>query len=447
MPPPLALLLCTVFVLFLLRLERKQGPEMSRALWIPTIWMLSIASKPLGVWFPSAGGDMESGSPLDRVFLSGLLCLGLFILACRKFSWSRAIKEHTWLTLLIGYMLISILWSDIPFISFKRWIRELVAVVMAFLVLTERDPRQALESLIRRTVYMLIPFSLLLIKYFGEYGRMYNRWSGQVMWVGVTLHKNSLGRLCLIAAFFLVWALVRRWQGRDTAVGKYQTSADLFVLILTLWLFRGPTGGVQSATSTAALAVGLASFAGLFWMKKHKIIWGANTWAAIMALVIGFGIVTPMVGGSSVAGFASFLGRDETLTGRTDIWAGILPIAMQHSILGCGFGGFWTTMKMEAFKTNTAHSGYLEIILELGFVGILLISMFVLSCCRKAHRELGRDFDWGALWICYLLMTVLHNVAESSLDSFTSQLTAILLFLAVCSTAVTSYTPGVSRQV
>ena len=48
MPRQLALLLCTAFVLFLLRLERRQSAGVSAALWIPTLWMLAIASKPLG---------------------------------------------------------------------------------------------------------------------------------------------------------------------------------------------------------------------------------------------------------------------------------------------------------------------------------------------------------------------------------------------------------------
>ena len=204
MPRQLALLLCTVFVLFLLRIERRQAPSVSLTLWIPTIWMLCIASKPLGVWFGSTGGDAESGSLLDQLFLSALLCLGLFTLASKREVWSNAIKEHPWLVVLIGYMLVSILWSDIPFISFKRWIRELVAVIMAFVLLTERDPQEAMQSILRRTIFILIPFSLLLIKYFPEYGVQYGRWSGGQMWIGVTLQKNGLGRLCLMAASFRV---------------------------------------------------------------------------------------------------------------------------------------------------------------------------------------------------------------------------------------------------
>jgi exopolysaccharide production protein ExoQ len=437
MSSKLALLFCTVFVLFLLRLERKQSPHVSLTLWIPTIWMLYIASKPLAIWFKSGSDDFESGSPLDQYFLAVLLCLGLFILAMRKFNWSRAMNNNIWVMLLISYMLVSVLWSDIPFISFKRWIRELIAVLMAFLILSERDPRQAMQSLFRKTIYILIPFSVLLIKYYPEYGVEYGHTSGGQMWLGVTTQKNSLGRLCLIAAFFLLWTLVRRRQGRDIPVRKYQTLAEVSILILTLLLIRGP-GDQYSATALTSLAAGLVAFVGLLWIKKKRINLGKNTLTVIMVLIICFGILQPIIGGSSVSGLTSTLGRESTLTGRTEIWAGLIPVVMQQPILGSGFGGFWTPANRAKHEIGEAHNGYLDLLLDLGIVGLLLASMFLMSSCRKAQREMSSDFDWAILWICYLLMSVIHNITESSLNSFTSYLTAVLIFLSVSSVKATS---------
>lgn len=430
MPPQIALIISILFVIWLLRIDQKHAPKMSFTLWIPTIWMLLTAIKPLGVWFRI--GPDEEGSPLDRVVLSGLLCLGLFILAQKRFRWSRAIKEHTWLVLLIGYMLVSILWSDIPYISLKRWIRELIAVVMAFLVLTERDPRQAVQSIFRRTIYILIPFSYILIQYFPEYGRQYGRWSGVLMWTGVASQKNGLALLCLFSAFFLVWTLIRRWQGRDIPVVKYQTPVELFLLFLTIWFFMGPQHTFKySATSTAALAVGLTAFIGLLWLKKRGILIGSRSLTVIISIIIFYGTITPFVGHLSVFDVSSILGRSEALTGRTNVWAELLPVVERQPILGYGFGGFWTPKTRDFYEIGDAHSGYLDVLLEIGFVGMLLLAMFLLSSCRKAQKVMAQDFDWGALWICYLLMVVIHNIAESSINSFASHLTVVLLFLAL----------------
>jgi O-antigen ligase len=434
MPPPLALLLCTIFVIFLIRLEHKQAPELSRYMLIPTIWMLVIFSKPLDVWFGNAAQDtMESGSPLDRIFLIVVLCLGLLILLRKKFDWPSAIKENYWLVFLVVYMLVSILWSDIPYISFKRWTRELVAGVMAFLVFSERDPHQAVLSILRRLIYILIPFSHLLIKYYPAYGVEYGRWSGYKTWIGVSSQKNGLARLCIVSALFLIWTLYRRWRGLDVPVVKYQTHIEIFLLFLTFWLLMGPDKTfAYSATSTVSLIVALLALAGFFWIKKRGFALGANALKAVVFLIIVYGTVTPMVGKLSVLDVSSSFGRDQTLTGRSDIWAILVPFAMSRPILGHGVGGFWTTA-MRNLTSSHAHNGYLDAVLSLGFVGLLMVSMFLLSCCQRAQRAITYDFDWGILFVCYLIMTMVYNISESTIDSLCGSLTAIILFFSVSS--------------
>lgn len=435
MSSALALFLCTVFVLFMLRLDHKQASKVSRGSWIPTIWMLSIATKPLGTWFGlGEEGDAE-GSALDRVILSGILCLGFFLLAKRKLGWSSVIKDNVWLFLLIIYMLISISWSDIPYISFKRWIRELIAVVMAFVVLTEQDPRQAVQSILRRTVYILIPFSLVLIKYYPQYGVEYGPWVGELMWVGVTVQKNGLGRLCLISVFFLIWTLIRRWQGRELVTGKYQAHAEVLLVAIALWLLVGG-GGIStvSATAVAALTAGLVMLLSLLWMQRRRSYWGTKISGVIIAVILIYGIVLPFVvaGGSVDSFLTSALGRNQTLTGRTDIWAKLLPFIEQNPIFGYGFGGFWTsTTQKIVYGVKEAHNGYFAACLELGVIGLLMITMFLWSIIRKAQRAMVHDTDWGILCLCFVLMAVIHNISEASINSFQRHLTAVLLFLSV----------------
>lgn len=390
--------------------------------------------------------NIESGSLLDQIFLSSLFLFGLLILLGRHFEWSSAISKNVCLILLLSYMLVSTLWSDIPFISVKRWIRELIAVVMAFVILSERNPREAMESLFRRSIYILIPFSLILIKYFPKYGREYSQWEGKEMWIGVTMQKNGLGRLCLIAAFYLIWTLLRRWQGKDIPVNKYQTYSELFILGSTFLLLWGPAGA-YSATAIASLTLGVTAFMGLLWMKKKQIHLAAITLMVILAFIMCVGILMPMVGGSPVSSLTSLLGRDESLTGRTDIWAELLPFVQRHPIWGCGFGGFWTTGTTELLAVNETHNGYLEVLLHLGIIGITFTAIFLLFCCRQAQKELDRDYDWGSLCVCFILMAAIHNISESSFDSFDRQLTAVLLFLSVLSTSNKTCTLGISQEV
>lgn len=382
---------------------------------------------------------MEEGSELDRTVLTALLCIGLIILAKRRFNWANAIKENIWVMLLIVYMLVSCLWSDSLFISLKRWSKELVAVVMAFVIVTEPDSRKALESLFRRIIYITIPFSYLLINYFPEYGRMYVHHQGLLMWTGVALHKNGLAHLCLFAAFFLIWTFIRRQQGRYTPVVSYQTILEAFILILIFWLWGGPQHTfMYSATATFAFALGLSAFIGLSLENKMGTMLGRKVLIALIAFIIIYGTVTPMVGKLSIIDMSSMLGREETLTGRADVWRKLVPAAMSRPILGYGFGGFWTTAARAQFQISEGHNGYLDLILSLGFVGLMLFAIFLLSSARKAQQLMTEDFDWGALWICYLLMTVILNITESSLGSFTAKMMAVIFLMTTSSTTFTS---------
>lgn len=434
MPPLVALALCSLFVIWLLRLEHKQAPDVSRALWIPTIWMLIVASRPIGVWFQARSRDPDASSPLDLGFLIVLFLFALVILSRRKARWTGALKENPWLLALIVFMLVSIIWSSIPGSSLKRWSKEFQAVLMALVVFSELHPRQALESILRRTTYVLIPFSIVLIKYFPVYGVDYGTWSGAQEWLGVAQQKNSLASMCIISGVFLIWSLFRRWKKIGPPAGKYQTGAEGLLLLVTFYLLGGPSHSVfYSATSAYALVAGLLFCAWIFLRKKSKKSLPAGPLLAVMSFIIILGVATVFVGGSGIRFAASSAGRDATLTGRTLVWTSLLPVVLRSPIVGLGFGGFWTSKTRDVFRISGAHSGYLDILLGIGFIGLILAAMFLLSSCRKAHRELSQDFYWGLLWLCYLMMSVVHNIGESSLDSFTSQMTAVLLLFAISS--------------
>jgi len=435
----IALLICTIFVLFMLRLDRKQSPEVTFAFWIPTIWFLVVSSKPVALWFQSTGATIEEGNPLDRLFLIVILCLGLAMLIKRKFNWSDIIKENIWLLILLSYMLFSCLWTDAPFISFKRWTRELITIVMVFVMISEPQPWKSLESLLRRTIYILIPFSYLLINYFPEYGRLYLHHSGDLMWIGATLHKNSLAMLCVTAIFFLIWTFIRRREESISPVPWYQNYFEVLILILALWLMGGPNHSFNySATATIAGTIGLVMLIGFYWLKKRGIILSPIILTALIAVIFIYGTITPMIGKLSLIDVSSVAGREKTLTGRTQVWEQLVPVAMKRPLIGYGHGGFWTTDARADFDITGSHNGFLDIILSLGFVGLVLYSIFFLSNIRKAQKVILRNFDWGVFWICSLVIFLLSNITESSVASFMSSDFVVILCITFTSVANSS---------
>ena len=110
-------------------------------------------------------------------------------------------------------------------------------------------------------------------------------------------------------------------------------------------------------------------------------------------------------------------------------------------VIGTGFGGFWTTQVINDVQVNEAHNGYLEVILHLGFVGLFITCMFVFECGWDARRALSDDFDWGNLSVCFVVMSVVYNIGEASIDSLTNHFTAMQLFL-----VLTCQRPSVSTR-
>lgn len=429
MPPVAALLLCSVFVVFLLRAQRRSSRHVSPVVWIPTFWLMVMASRPLRIWFGTgqnlAGGN-ESGSSLDSGVLTALTLVAVLVLVRRRFDWWGSFRRHKWLIVLLGYMFLSTLWSDITLIALRRSVREAIVVVMAFLLMSETNPRQALAAVLRRSAYILIPFSLVLIKYYPSLGRAYGRWSGVEMWTGVTGQKNELGRLCMIGLFFLLWSLyVHRRELRSAYGARYQRWADISVIFIGSYLLIGS----HSSTSLATFAFGVVTFVGLRLIRKIMIPQTAMLMFVI--LLMAFGLATPFVGGATVARFTGTLGRDDTLTGRTDIWADVLPAWEKRPVLGYGLGSFWTDARRELYKIPTSHNGYLDILLDLGEVGLTLYTIWLLSCTRQLHRALALDYEWASLAICLLIMGLVYNISESALNTFTEEMTAVMAMVSL----------------
>src|SRR5450755_2831560 len=119
MPPPLAALLTVAFIIFLFRRDLRTHPNITRALWLPFIWIVVSSSRALSEWmtlcgFPT-GGTLEDGSPVDRLFYIMLIVAGFTVLRRRNVRVSQLMRENRWLAAFLIYCLLAVLWSDFPF--------------------------------------------------------------------------------------------------------------------------------------------------------------------------------------------------------------------------------------------------------------------------------------------------------------------------------------------
>lgn len=414
MPPPLALLLTTAFVAFLFWRDVRERPPVTGALWIPLLWMLIIGSRFVSEWLSLGGtfdtpSDLAEGSPLDRGVFLGLELAGLYVLYRRRISWSTVISRNVWLAIFLAYCALSLLWSEFPLVAFKRWVKVLGHPIMALIVATEPDPREAVLRLMKRSAYVLVPFSIMLIKYYPELGRGFGRWTGEAFNTGVTTNKNALGYVGLLLGFFFFWHLVTTLRGRKGPAWRNELLLGGTFLCMIAWLLYM----ANSATSLMALMVGISTvlFLGLRSVnKRHVGVYLVTGLLLLSGVELVFGVIDTAI---------QAVGRDATLTGRVELWEGLLRFHV-NPLLGAGFESFWLGERAEVlwarywWRPNQAHNGYLETYLNLGWVGVILLAGWIFAAFRKAHRTLLSDFSFGRFQMGLLAIVVVYNYTEAT---------------------------------
>ena len=131
----------------------------------------------------------------------------------------------------------------------------------------------------------------------------------------------------------------------------------------------------------------------------------------LVSLVLAY----PVLSGLLLRITTSALSRREDLTGRTDIWRTLLEVASKSPLLGVGYGGFWGLNPVgNQLEVGQGHNGFLDVYLELGGVGIVLLAAFFLSVCTKIQREFRYGTSWGVFGICFLLVTLIYNLSETA---------------------------------
>jgi exopolysaccharide production protein ExoQ len=414
LPPIVASFLTLAFIVFLFRRDIREKPNITGALWLPLLWLVMTCSRGLSQWLnifglPVAGApSVEEGSPLDAWFFFVLIAAGFYVLNKRQVRLSEIVRNNGWLIVFLLYCFISITWSDFPFVAFKRWIKILGHPIMALIVLTEPDLDEALTRLMKRCAYVVVPVSILFIKYYPQWGREFDPWSGGASSNGIAGTKNMLGADCLILGFFFFWHLLQTWHTQRNPWRRNELRLIAGFLIGIWWLFSQ----AHSATSFISLFIGalIVVVVGIRSINRNFI--GTYMLAALVLLAAGeltFGISGRL---------SEALGRGSEVSGRTELWTRLMELHT-NPILGTGFESFWLgerPQRLEGlffFIPNEAHNGYLEIYLTLGLIGLFILIALFIATFWKIRPELWRNFEWGRFRLGLLAAIVIYNWTEA----------------------------------
>lgn len=232
-------------------------------------------------------------------------------------------------------------------------------------------------------------------------------------WAGVFAHKNPFSfQMANTASLWILYAVKE---------GKYRYLSLFITLIALVGLQKGCSGA-----SRVLIVVLICLWSYLALIKKLPVKWAFLCFILFLVGSIGISI---LVLNNLEALIVDSLKKDMTLTGRTEFWPLIIErINQNHPLFGYGMAGFWQSWRglenpaygiivaKSGFVPPHSHSGFIDIICELGWVGLLL---FILSFFNNIFRGIKylvkESFPESALPLYLLTFMLMTNLTEGGI--------------------------------
>jgi len=315
------------------------------------------------------------------------------------------IKKERFLSLFLLWCTLSVIWSDYSFIAFKRLFQFYTIVIICLAVLLHHNSLSAIMKHFKvlLSFYLVITLIAVLTIPGASDPTSYS-------WRGLTPSKNLLGQSALIS--ILIWFNSIR-QGN-----LLNKLISVFMLIISLILLFGSL----SMTSISVFFI-IVSLAILFKIERslfYKLGIG-NSYSIMIFIAVGFTLlVTYYAAPEVLSTLPESFGKDATFTGRTELWNDIFQEAKNQFILGHGFNSFWGINNPNLYYLyqkyiwlpNQAHNGYLDILIDVGIIGLLLFIGLITNYFVNFRRLNKPHF-----WIWFFIAGLIINLQETTLFS------------------------------
>jgi exopolysaccharide production protein ExoQ len=300
---------------------------------------------------------------------------------------------------LVALALLSTLWSPQPDQTAKRACGLLGTTLIGYYIGCRFKLSDFMECLVISTCISAI-LSIVAIVVFPQIGVMQDEYAGA--WSGVYGQKNNLASAMVVGIISAVLLAISS-KGRRRWV--YTAMTVLFVGLLF---------GSRSVTSLLA-AGGVVALIPLMLLMRSKRS-ALHTGLAIF-LSSGLVAIVVLALGINAQTIFDFLGRDSTLTGRTDVWQYVMSAIGDRPLFGWGYKTFWLPEgPVQQYITSEwfpyhAHNGFLEAALDIGIVGT---SVFVVgwlvgmwNAVRLVLRSTATVTRWPLLMMIYYFLSLI----------------------------------------
>jgi len=385
--------------------------SLERVFCILALMTLAGALAPYLTGFRSGGeisnrdfaAEVDSGNIKFQAVTLAIYSIGLLYLLAERIRMPKLLIGNWALLALTGFALFSALWSYYPEATFRRAFALLLTTTFAYYLVLRYTPRELLQ-LVAWAIFLGAVLSLILVILYP--GSMTYR-SGPLAgsWMGSFGHKNRFGRMMGLGV--VVFALLMIEKGGKT---NWFTWAGLCLCGFMLAMSLSRTAWI----TTIVL---------LMFIPTLRFLRGARLPLSLrVGSLITLGFVVIMAGIHFLIVGLEALDRDLTFSGRTTIWTYAVIAGMEHSMLGAGYRAFWTPEGANYVYARiwgvigNGHNGYLDLWLELGFIGLSLFLLMFFTALKRAYSRLIRSNDIvGLFYPLILIYALIYSFTEKFL--------------------------------
>ena len=359
-------------------------------------------------------------SPVSTGAVSSILWLGLLVGGGVLTVWRGG---FVWLLLrwlnpvLVAFFLLALLslaWSIDPAVTARRLIRvvSILGVAIAFVVIGWHPLR--FQNVLRPILTAALLGSLLFGLIWPTLA-IHQETSGvlQNAWHGLATQKNALGDIASIGLIFWFHA----WLCRD--VRPLTALLGCGIAMACLVLSRSSTSMMAAVFTLLFLAMLLRSSPSLRRYMPYLV-----TLFVVCLLIYSLAILHVVPGlDVLLIPISMVTGKDLTFTGRTEIWELITEVIRQRPLWGSGYGAYWTGGELGTpayefvarlyFYPGSAHNGYLEVLTDLGMLGLILLLGYLVNYLLQCLQLLQTNRFQAALYLALFLQQAIVNLSES----------------------------------
>jgi exopolysaccharide production protein ExoQ len=321
----------------------------------------------------------------------------------------------------------SVSWAFKPDMSFIRFAQQ--AMIIISIIIPALAASRTADLM--RGVFWCFALALIINLFFVlDENPMIQE--GRIFYAGYFTFKGALGQCAAFALLLSVYEIL--FSGLRRMLGIAVVVIAIYLVVIS---------DSKGSLAFALLAPSLAGIA-LFIAKRMRV-----SPAIVLLPIPVFYFLLSSVIGNLINRISWHLYGNYHLSGRVFIWDFAKFEIARKPLLGWGYQSFWlvgpdapSIVDAPGWIKNmpNAHSGYLDTMVDMGYVGIVSLVIFVLATIHAIGRLAQRDIRRAWLLLSLALYVVITNFIETGWMHGTDILW--LMFLIVAAEAARYWQPS-----